>query len=254
MNLGSEFHFGVQRPTGQGYFNYPEVGEPSSRTFVSINPERTKQARRESRKMANRAHIEEVGSGFTHQGILRGEDLDRDPNPLPRTPRSQWHNLANLAIGPYKHSTFYRLGHEEWTPANRITTMQNEINAKQVQELVKHPERGSSRRLPPGTEIPYGVRAGPNRTIVIQGNHRVNADIARGRMLVPIRTINMKEPNMEDRLWDTYSDQKEERRRAQEKVGARLRRARAGPINFPGQIKNESPEDRKMRLRKNWGR
>jgi hypothetical protein len=77
---------------------------------------------------------------------------------------------------------------DEWVPTNEIRSTQTDINADAVQHIVRNSPTG---HLP--SIDAYGVNHDSGRDFWVRdGNHRVNAALDKGQMIIPANVSNLK--------------------------------------------------------------
>lgn len=173
-----------------GQMHFPGIVPPPEPQPVHYDQERSQLSFRETRRKTNAIHRGRAG-------LIRQYSPERErPSVFPVV------GIQERALHtPWEHAVFRSVGKVEHVPYNQIRTYQDRVQPARVRELIQHPERGSSVRFPPGDELPYAERReGDTNVKLLNGNHRVHADLAKGRLLHPIRVIDYNEPDTAERV------------------------------------------------------
>jgi hypothetical protein len=162
-------------------------------------------ARRIVRRDLNR-ELRKFGS--TRQGAIRGT-----PNPDPSSgptqvdtpavgiPRARIRDIRMPApFHAFDNASWQRLGTYKEVPVDTLHTAQSAVDRRRVQQIVDDPSTGVNVRLP--HEKPYvlhtqaqrpgtrgRVESGPT-DVLINGNHRVAAEIRKGAMFVAAQVVD----------------------------------------------------------------
>lgn len=125
--------------------------------------------------------------------IAAGEDSPRTPYPEPHGGNSRREDLVtNPTFTPkarehYEtaHTRHYGPAEETFLPSYEVQSPQEQVNPKSVQHMA---ENATGLDVPPVSAYQFGAD-----TLVMNGNHRVAAALARGQMLVPAQLRQAEE-------------------------------------------------------------
>lgn len=161
-------------------------------------------ARRIVRRDLNR-ELRKFGS--TRQGAIRQRPADYEGEPIRAEtpdmglPRAQTRKITPPSpLHPFDNAAYQRLGEYREVPVADLHTVQSQVDPRRVRELVDDPSTGRNVRLP--HEKPLMLNTFAHRPdgrgsvtsdwtpVVINGNHRVVAEIQKGAMFVAGQVVD----------------------------------------------------------------
>lgn len=166
--------------------------------------------RRLTRRDVNR---EMRNLGATRHGAIRSRPADAPGEVIKAETRDLGLPVARTRkiappepFHPFDHVAWRRMGTYKEIPVEGLHTAQTQVDVRRVAELQKDPSLGRNPRLP--DEMPHvlntmvhrpgkgGIGGGMEKThVVINGNHRVVAEIGKGAMFVPARVVEDTQDN-----------------------------------------------------------
>jgi hypothetical protein len=157
--------------------------------------------RRLARRDLNRSLVE---TGGTSHGAVRRTPNMTGEGPVivdSGIPRAQTRPVAvGNPLHPFDRVGYQRLGKYEEVPTDTLYTAQRGVDRRRVQELIDDPAAGVNPRKP--YEKPMVLRTNAKVTgsqgftvgrkganVLINGNHRVASEMAKGAMFIPAQVV-----------------------------------------------------------------
>jgi len=201
--------------TAAGQLHFPGIVPPAEAAPVHFDAERSAQNARTARMLQNREWSQRGGK------IRSSEPGDRSRTRIPLVRVFD----QPLHTGSFAHTVFRRLGKVEELPVSSLSTAQPHVSPKRIKELRENPKLGSSVRFPPGDELPYVERSealdSSVRHVVLNGNHRVQAQKDNGQMFIQSRVVDSRDEQARRAIETTKHELSQHIKRARDRYDAR---------------------------------